>query len=63
VSHQSFVWRHRGRAFLDEESGVSATEYAIVLAVLILGSFGVIRSIGSSFRNIYLAIAAKIPEA
>lgn len=61
--HKSISWRHRGRMFVVDEAAVSATEYAILLAMLILGSVGVIKSIGSSFRNIYLVIAAKIPEA
>lgn len=49
--------------FARDEAGPSATEYAILLAVLILGSMGVIQSIGGSFRNIYLVIVGKIPEA
>lgn len=60
---QSFLRRHRGRSFLEDEAAVSATEYAILLAVLVVGSMAIIQSIGSSFRGIYLAIAAKIPEA
>ena len=50
-------------AFARDEAGPSATEYAILLAVLILGSMGVIQSIGASFSDIYTAIAGKIPSA
>lgn len=57
------TWRNRVRAFGSDEDAASATEYAILLAVLVLGSMGIIRSIGEGFRNIYLNIAAKIPDA
>ncbi|HOA72724.1 MAG TPA: hypothetical protein PL151_14025 [Phycisphaerae bacterium] len=56
-------WRHRTLDFLVEDLGVSAAEYAILLAILVLGSVGIIKSIGSSFRGIYLAIADQIPDA
>ncbi len=61
--HDQISSRHRGRAFFEDEAAASATEYAILLAMLVLGSVGVIKSIGTSFRGIYLAISAKIPEA
>lgn len=57
------TWLGKVFEFGRAEDAVSATEYAILLAVLILGSVGVIGSIGSSFRGIYVAIAAKIPDA
>jgi Flp pilus assembly pilin Flp len=63
VIREPINWRHRALEFLVEDLGVSATEYAILLAVLILGSVGIIKSIGTSFRGIYLAISDKIPEA
>ncbi len=56
-------WRGKVREFGEDEVAVSATEYAILLAVLILGSMGVIGSIGSRFRGLYLAIANQIPDA
>jgi Flp pilus assembly pilin Flp len=46
-----------------DESGPSATEYAIMLAMLILGSVGIIRSVGEGFRGIYASIANRIPTA
>lgn len=50
-------------AFASQEDGPTATEYAIMLAVLILGSMGVIQSIGLKFQAIYMAIANQIPNA
>lgn len=34
-----------------------------MLAVLVLGSMAIIRSIGSGFRGIYMTIASQIPDA
>lgn len=44
-----------------DESGPTAVEYAILLAVLILGSVGIISSIGASFANLYAIISAALP--
>jgi Flp pilus assembly pilin Flp len=43
--------------FAVEANAVAATEYAILLAVLIVVSVGTIRSIGEKFFNLYTAIA------
>lgn len=56
------IRRHRVRSFLMDEDGPSATEYAILLALIILVSVAAIRSVGESFSNIYYAIATQIPE-
>jgi Flp pilus assembly pilin Flp len=49
------------RRFAADESGPTATEYAILLAVLILGSMGIIGSIGSKFAVLYTIIAGALP--
>lgn len=56
---------HRGRFGLwwNEEDGVSATEYAIMLALIVVVSMAVIQSIGSNFQRLYLTIANTIDEA
>lgn len=43
--------------FAVEADAVAATEYAILLAVLVVVSAGTIRSIGEKFFNLYTAIA------
>ena len=43
--------------FLADTRAAAATEYAILLAVLIIVSIGVIQSIGEKFLNLYTAIA------
>jgi Flp pilus assembly pilin Flp len=62
VRLKPITWRHTAQPFFEEENGATATEYAILLALLVLGSMGIIRSIGLKFENLYLAIAAKIPD-
>ena len=49
------------RRFAADENGPSATEYAILLAVLILGSMGIIGSIGGKFAVLYTIIAGALP--
>lgn len=48
---------------LRDERGPSATEYAILLAVLILGSMAVIGAIGGSIQVIYDNINAAVEAA
>jgi Flp pilus assembly pilin Flp len=43
----------RLRALLRDEEGPTGTEYAIMLAVLILGCMTIIQSIGQSMEVIY----------
>jgi Flp pilus assembly pilin Flp len=51
----------RPAEFVREQRAVAATEYAILLALLVLGSMSLIMSIGQSFRGLYLAIAGALP--
>lgn len=62
MSNQPRNWQQRFRAFGQEEEGVSGAEYAIMLALIVAGSLVIIRAIGDSFRGLYLAIAAAIPD-
>ena len=50
-------------SFVQSEDGPSATEYAVLLALLTLGAMATIQSVGNGFRNIYVVIAGKIPNA
>lgn len=47
---------------LRNEEGPSGTEYAILLALLILGSMAVIGAIGSSMQVIYENINAAVDD-
>jgi len=50
------------RRFLRTEDGPTATEYAIMLALLILGSIALIASIGGHMQVIYDQINEEIPS-
>ncbi len=52
----------RARLFLVSEDGPSATEYAILLALLVLVAVGAIQGIGSRMMNIYENIHAAVPD-
>ncbi len=52
----------RLRSLLWQESGPSATEYAILLAVLVLVAVAAIRGIGERVFNIYLHIDGVMPN-
>ena len=48
------------RRFLTSEEGPSATEYAILLALLIVGAMAAIGAMGSSMDGIYVTINAAV---
>ncbi len=52
----------RIRSLFASEEGTSATEYAILLAVLILGAMAAMEGIGSRVQNIYNIIDGAMPE-
>jgi Flp pilus assembly pilin Flp len=52
----------RLRRLLAEEDGPTATEYAILLAMLVLVAVASIRGIGERMYNIYLAIDSTMPD-
>ncbi len=51
----------RARRFLVSEDGPSASEYAILLALLVLVAMGTIQSVGEGMYAIYDNIEAAIP--
>ena len=50
------------RRFLREEDGPSATEYAILLAVLVVVAMAAIQGIGSRMMGLYTAINSAVPS-
>ncbi len=52
----------RMKSFLDSEDGVSGTEYAIMLALIVLAAAGAIRGIGERMHNVYDIIDQNIPD-
>ncbi len=49
------------RRFALEDAGVSATEYAILLALLVLVAMGTVAGIGRSMQGIYDSIDQAVP--
>ena len=52
----------RLRRFLKDLQAVSGTEYAILLALIVMGSMGIIGSIGSKFQVLYTIIANAVGD-
>ena len=50
------------RRFARDDQGPTATEYAIMLAGIVLGSIAIIGSIGSKFAVLYAIITGAMPE-
>lgn len=49
-------------AFWREEDGPSATEYAIMLALIVLIAMSAIRGIGEGMEGVYQSIEGAIPS-
>ena len=49
------------RAFLSSERAVSTTEYAIMLALIVLVAVGAISGIGLTVRDTYLGLDNNLP--
>ena len=54
--------KQKAHRFLWDAEAVSATEYAIMLALIVLGSMAVIQMIGEDFEVIYTNIDDSLPE-
>lgn len=50
------------RRWRDAEDGVTASEYAILLSLIVIGSMGVIGGIGQKFAVLYTIISGALPE-
>ena len=54
--------KERAYQFLGDEEALSATEYAIMLGLVVVGSLVVIRQIGEDFSAIFTYIDDSLPE-
>ncbi len=54
--------RNRWARFASENCAVAATEYAILVALIVVVSVGSIRTIGEKFLNLYTAIATAVGD-
>ncbi len=53
--------RTRAKAFLVAEDGPTATEYAVMLALIIVVCIGAISGIGNTVSNIFSTVDAGLP--
>ncbi len=56
---KSFV--SRTKQFLKSEEGPTATEYAVMLALIIIVALGAIGKLGSTVSGVFTNVEAKLP--
>ena len=54
--------RNRTRAFLASEDGPTTTEYAVMLALIIIICIGAISGIGTTVKGIYTNLDSSLPS-
>jgi pilus assembly protein Flp/PilA len=57
-SMDTFVWR-----FLEDESGVTAIEYALVCGLISVACIGAVTAVGNTLRTVYDGITAALATA
>lgn len=53
---------HRAREFVQSENGPSSTEYAFMLAMIIVVAVGAISSVGGGVASVYASLTDSIPN-
>ena len=56
----SSFW-NRCRAFLASEEGPTATEYAVMLALIIVVALGAITALGTKVSTVFAGVTAALP--
>ena len=51
----------RAKNFLQSEDGPTATEYAVMLALIIVAAIGSIQLVGTKVSSTFTAVEAKLP--
>ena len=54
---------HRVKNFLQSEDGPTATEYAVMLALIIIVALGAITGLGTTVSGIFTNVDAALPGA
>jgi len=57
------AWLSRAKSFLREEDGPTATEYAVMLALIIVVALGAIGALGGYIRDMFSGIEDKVEKA
>ena len=55
------AWLKKMRTFLREEEGATATEYAVMLALIIVIALGAISALGTKVSSTFANISSKLP--
>lgn len=54
-------WTKSFKAFLRDEEGATATEYAVMLALIIVIALGAISALGTKVSSTFATITSKMP--
>ncbi len=57
-----YTFLHKTLALLRSEDGPTATEYAVLLAVIAIGVLGAMSSFGIHVNNIYAALSGSVAD-
>lgn len=57
----AYGWRDRLRRLLCEEAGATATEYAVMLALILLVIFAALQQYGRGLYDLYDAVNTQVP--
>ena len=55
------AWTRGIRSFLREEDGATATEYAVMLALIIIICIGAISALGTKVSGTFATLSTKLP--
>ena len=53
---------NRAKSFLKSEDGPTATEYAVMLALIIIVALGAITGLGSTVSTVFTNVDSKLPD-
>ncbi len=54
---------NRAKSFMKSEDGPTATEYAVMLALIIIVALGAITGLGTTVSSTFTNVKAKLPTA
>lgn len=57
------VYRRRAYKFVSQQGGVAATEYAVVLAIIVVGTLAALWLLGGGVTSTFSSIADNVPGA
>lgn len=55
------IWIRNLKSFLQDEEGATATEYAVMLALIIVIALGAISALGTKVSSTFAGVTSKLP--